>query len=171
MHVTPRHPLLERILDAWQSLPDDWPDGDPIGIFDPLFAEEIAELGDAGFLAFLFRETKGNMATTLLLRFPGLLQRLDFEDILLAAHLLEEDDLACYHFIPALAQYMGIDVLALTRTRRIHGLAHSHGLRMNPDFRPTYRTVGAWRESGVDLLVFMRNMEAQGAPVLSIEWE
>jgi hypothetical protein len=109
-----RHPFIKKMLDAQNNLPDDWSDTEnDFYCLSQCVSEEIAIMGKTKFIAFLFIETKSNLARCLLLSSPRIYKNLSYLELIEILHLVKDDDLACYHFIPFLYNYFGIDVWQL----------------------------------------------------------
>jgi len=111
-----RHPIIQKMLDAWNALPDDWAEAENEKYcLSHMVAEEIEAMGKVKFTAFLFVETKSNLGRTLLFSSPLLLRSLCYSDLLAILLEIKEDDLACYHYVPILYNDFGIDVSQLKK--------------------------------------------------------
>lgn len=113
MKYTPpaRHPIIQKMLDAWNALPDDWPEAESEKYcLSHVVAEEIEAMGKVKFTAFIFTETKSNLGHRLLFSSPLLLDSLHYPDLIAILLEIQQDDLACYHYVPILYNDFGIDV-------------------------------------------------------------
>lgn len=109
--LAPRHPTIQKMLDAMNNLPDDWPDReDDFYCLSQSVKEEIETMGKTKFIAFLFIETKSNLGRNLLLLSPRISRNISYLELIEILHFVKDDDLACYHFVPLLYNYFGIDV-------------------------------------------------------------
>jgi hypothetical protein len=113
MKYTPptRHPIIQKMLDAWNALPDDWPEAEAEKYcLSHTVTEEIEAMGKVKFTAFIFTETKSNLGHRLLFSSPLLLDSLSYSDLIAILLEIQQDDLACSHYVPIVYNDFGIDV-------------------------------------------------------------
>lgn len=157
----PRHPVIQRMLDAQHALPWDWPDEDDERYcLSHSVAAEIEEMGLAGFIAFLFLETKSSVGRSLFFSSPKLWKNERFPVFVEVIEMIREDDLACYHFFPMLANDFGINTGTLAKTMDIgYGCRYAKTPLSNVEIELLLERIPADR---------IEKIKTEGAPVFSL---